>query len=335
MEQVQSKYKIEIIESMHSMPPGTVNEIVLIDEKGIELQDLLTQIEGQSDSSIVYVVDDVSNAKQAFASAHGMHIVRANALMSYLEEIHTDIHKQPVLAFWGVLPQLGTTTIALAVANQLALSTGMNVGILGLNLYNPGTSFAHDVTNTLDDVRPLLSLKQLTPTKLRESMQLMSQGVWYLPGPRNPLNAMEYQPEEIAYLISNAKQAFELVIVDVGSILNTAAALQSLVMATLRYVVTKDLLECQERFISQSQYILKSLSINTEEILLIGNQMRQPNHLRDYAKTMNVLPVAAIPSFPELPYYSENEEDKLRLYFAQKKFKQAIEQIVNAFSNEK
>lgn len=327
---VQSVYPVERKATLAELPSDAITDIILADESGVSTHDLASYLEQRPEIRLTYVVDTITTTKESFCVAHRIAIVQKDNLLSYLEEMTLEHNEQMVLAFFGALPQLGTTTIALSVASVLAQTSGLTVGVLGLNLYNPGTDFVSGTTNTLDDLRSLLHLKQLTPAKLRASMQEVYPGVSYLTGNRNVLNAMEYLPTDISYLINTAKKTYEVVVADLGSILNTAAALQGLVMATHRYVVTRDLLVSQNRFLDQSQYVLKSLSIAPEDLLLVGNQIKSSSNLRDYARSMGVSPLTTIPAFSDLGYYVDAEStDKLKLFFSQKKFKSSIEQIVS------
>ncbi|MCF8568149.1 hypothetical protein LLE49_25830 [Alicyclobacillus tolerans] len=330
--QVQALYSTERKATLAELPSDAINSLILVDEQSVSTHDLANYLDQRPEITLTYVVDAITTSKQSFAAAYRMTLVQSDNLLSYLEEMMLEQNEQMVLLFFGALPQLGTTTLALSVGSLLAQTSGLSVGVLGLNLYNPGVEFVPSISTTLDDLRSMLRLKQLTPTKLRASMPEISPGVFYLIGSRNVLQAMEYHPNDISYLINTAKKAFEVVILDIGSMLNTASALQSLHMATHRYVITRDLVVSQNRFLDQSQFVLKSLSIAPEDLLLVGNQVKSPTSLRDYARSMGVIPLVSIPTFTDLAYYVEPDTDKLKLFFSQKKFKSAIEQIVSGLT---
>src|SRR5579875_1120040 len=101
----------------------------LLDAKHVPETELY-EIRGQfPDASITYVVDEFTTALTAFAAAHQIRLVHPTRLASYLDEEMGQHASTPILAFWGVYPRLGTTTIALAVAHVLAAQHGKSVGV--------------------------------------------------------------------------------------------------------------------------------------------------------------------------------------------------------------
>lgn len=291
-------------------------------------QELLDLKSAHRHWSLHYIVDTIPMTLRAFSEAHQIPLILPMKLESYLLEMQTtQVH--PVAVFWGVQPQLGTSLTAVAFAEALAKKYTVSVGVLNLNMYSDGTWLFPETRHQLHELQSYFQLRGLTPDRLKDSMEV-SRGIHFLPGNHNPLLGLHYTPEHMEYLIDVAKHTFEVVVLDAGSILNTAPAICSLRAATHRYLVSGDLLTMQSQYQHQLEYILKPLGL--QEILLIGNRMRNPTNLPAFAKGMDVLPLVAIKEFPDISYYTEDRTDPLSMYWEEKQFSRAIDTLVSGFA---
>ncbi|SFV03670.1 MinD-like ATPase involved in chromosome partitioning or flagellar assembly [Alicyclobacillus macrosporangiidus] len=329
---MRTRYTLHDLASLADVPTEALADVVIVDEAAVDVADLREYRELRPELTMVYLVNGITPAKETFGTAYKISVLDAASLMTYLRTLEGSRNDQPVLTFWGILPQLGTTTIALSVATYLAQEYNLSVGVLGLNCYNPGSWAVTDPSYYLDDLRSFIRLKQLTPEKLKSSMDVLPSGVSYLLGNRNQTAALQFRPEDMSYLISTAKSAFEVVVLDAGSILNTAPALQALLSASCLYAVTTDLLYAQTQFQLHAQHALSPLGIDPEHILLVGNRMQQVKLLTAHAKAMGVTPLAAIPEMREIAYYAEQQPDKLRLFLDQRRWKDAMRLITEGIA---
>ncbi|MCL6446162.1 MAG: hypothetical protein K6T83_22410 [Alicyclobacillus sp.] len=318
---------------------GTLGEIesvhddeVLVDAANVEEAELYVFRQNHPGCTITYIVDDISQSLTAFAAAHNIRLVQAAKLAQYLQEQVSSGPSVPILAFWGVYPRLGTTTIVLAVAHVLAAGHGKNVGVFGLNAYNSGTWMLPERNHHLDDVVSYLVHNKLDRDTLLSAMESVYR-VKYLPGLRNQTQALTLQPEHVDSLIAVASSVFDVLVLDLGSVLNTAMALQGMRIATHRYVVANDLASTQRQFFDHFDYVLKPLGISEEELLLIGSQLHGKG--ASFAKSVGLVPVAGIPHFPSIDLYAEQQSEPLKLFLSEKQFRKAVDTIVQSALVEK
>ncbi|KPV42687.1 hypothetical protein [Alicyclobacillus ferrooxydans] len=306
---------VDSVAQLSAIPDTAVNDLVLIDSDTVSTTDLYEHVTTHRDSKMVYVVDRITNPVQAMSTALKIPVITWDGLVSYLEKTERHIESRPVVTFFGVLPQLGTTTLCLAVASKLVETYRLRVGVLGLNLYEPGAWMISQPLHHLDELQSHLKERSLTPASLTENMYELKSGVRYLFGHRNQASALEkYTISDIAYLIEQAEQAFDLVILDAGSVFNTPAALQALITATLRFGVITDRMYVDRKFHQFSQSILRPLDIRTEDIFLIGNKMQQANErtLLAYARNLKAQPTrTSLPDETLLLYQAEQHEDAI------------------------
>ncbi|MCL6601013.1 MAG: hypothetical protein K6T81_20095 [Alicyclobacillus macrosporangiidus] len=302
-------------------------EEILVDSDAVDQAELYAFRQQHPECLITYIVDNMSQAMIAFAAAHNIRLVQAAKLVQYLQEQVASGPRLPSLAFWGVYPRLGTTTIALAVAHVLATQRGKNVGVLGLNAYNSGTWMLSERNHHLDDVVSFLVHNKLDRDTLLSAMESLYR-VRYLPGLRNQTQALTLQPEHVDLLIAVASSAFDVLVLDLGSVLNTAMALQGMRIATHRYVVANDLASTRRQFFDHFDYVLKPLGISEAELLLIGSQLHSKG--ANFAKSVGLVPVAGIPYFPSIDLYAEQQSEPLKLFLGEKQFRRAVDTIVQS-----
>ncbi|WP_029421792.1 hypothetical protein [Alicyclobacillus macrosporangiidus] len=304
-------------------------EEILVDSAVIDQAELYTFRQQHPECVITYIVDDTSQAMTAFAAAHNIRLVQAAKLAQYLQEQVSSGSRLPILAFWGVYPRLGTTTIALAVAHVLAAQHGKNVGVFGLNAYNSGTWMLPESERNhhLDDVVSFLVHNKLDRDTLLSAMESVYR-VRYLPGLRNQTQALTLQPEHMDSLIAVASSMFDVLVLDLGSVLNTAMALQGLRIATHRYVVANDLASTQRQFFDHFDYVLKPLGIQQHELMLVGSKLHGKG--ANFAKSVGLVPVAGIPHFPSIDLYAEQQSEPLKLFLGEKQFRKAVDTIVQS-----
>ncbi|WDL99809.1 hypothetical protein [Alicyclobacillus sp. ALC3] len=308
---------------------GDVHETqYLVDSAGVEKSELYTFMEEHPNATLTYVVDSMSPTMSTFAAAHSIQLIEPERVVASLRADENEAKQTPILAFWGVYPRLGTSIIAMAVGHVLAEQHGKSVGMVGLNAYNPGHWMLNDTEHHLDDISSFLQHRKLDRQVLLGSME-SAYRIKYLPGLRNQTNALMLQPEHVRSLIDVAQSCFDVLILDLGSILNTALALEGMNAATQRFVVANDLVSTQKQFFDHIDYVLKPLGIDPDQLLLVGNQLHGKSN-SGFAKSIGLLPMAAIPTFPSIDLYAEQQPDPLKLFFAEKTFRKAAEAIASS-----
>ncbi|WP_304459035.1 hypothetical protein [Alicyclobacillus sendaiensis] len=317
--------RVECVEEWRALE-GRKVDALLLDAKHVPETELYEIREQFPDASITYVVDEFTAALTAFAAAHQIRLVHPTRLASYLDEEMGQHASTPILAFWGVYPRLGTTTIALAVAHVLAAQHGKSVGVLGLNAYDPGTAMVPGAEHHMDDILSYLVQQKLDPENLQAAMESVLR-VKYLPGLQNQTRALAVMSEHVRHLLHVARSQFEVLVLDVGSALNTALALEGLQAATHRYVIANDLVATQRQLLRQMDYILRPLGVEPSDLMLVGSQVHGKGGL---AKSVGMMQLAAIPYYPSIDLFAEQSPEPMKVFLAEKTFRKAVETLAQS-----
>ncbi|WP_310550911.1 hypothetical protein [Paenibacillus glufosinatiresistens] len=137
-----------------------------------------------------------------------------------------------IIAVLGTGAGVGCTGAARLMAERMA-AAGCRVLLLGMNVYDPG--YDHKPSVSLDRLRPKLTGKRLHPTDFEQWVR--QDGYLYLPGSFDYLSALDYQEDEMEYLLTEAAAQFDIVISDCGSIPESAAWYAALQKSSLRVMV--------------------------------------------------------------------------------------------------
>lgn len=151
--------------------------------------------------------------------------------------------------FIGSTPNIGTSLTAFGTAYRIAAQTGKRIGYLCLNLKSAKTHLYLGVRQpvlTLDGMRPELRARTLNGRKLREYAYRPSKtgSLHVLFGNLAREQAEYYEAGDIQQLLTAAREAFELSILDVSSYWDNAATVCALQEADLRFMVTTNRLSC-------------------------------------------------------------------------------------------
>lgn len=317
--------RVERVEDWHDLASREVDAL-LLDAKHVPETELYEIRDRFAETPITYIVDEFTSALTAFSAAHNIRLVHASRVLSYLDEAIGQGQSTPILAFWGVYPRLGTTTIALAVAHVLAAQHGKSVGVLGLNAYDAGTSLVPGAEHHLDDISSYLVQQKLDPETLQAFMEPVLR-VKYLPGLQNQTRALAITPEQVRHLLQVARSQFEVLVLDVGSVLNTALALEGLQAATHRYVVANDLVATQRQLLRQMDYVLRPLGMEPSDLMLIGSQVHGKTNV---AKSVGLMQLASIPYYPSIDLYAEQSQEPMKVFLAEKTFRKAVETLAQS-----
>lgn len=137
-----------------------------------------------------------------------------------------------VVGFFGSGMGVGVTSVAATYAFQLARHK--KVILLGLDLYHPG--WYKRSTISLDAWQPRLTGKVLQEADFDALIE--HEGFRYLPGNYDILSIHQYSEEEIEYLIEKAGAVADIVVLDCGSVPESAGWYVGMQQAAIRYFVT-------------------------------------------------------------------------------------------------
>jgi hypothetical protein len=186
----------------------------------------------------------------------------------------------PLAAFAGSTPNIGTTVAAFGTAYRIAMLTGRKVGFLCMNLKSAKTHLYLGVDQphvSLDGLRPELRAGTLTPDKLvryaHTSPKLGSLHVLF--GNLAREQAEYYEPEDMMRLLDAARQSYDLTIADVSSYWDNAATICAMREADERFLVTTGSLshfqEDVQRWIGQVGGMFGLSADRFHLVLLQGN----------------------------------------------------------------
>lgn len=217
---------------------------VLVLTSGQVAPERLHELRGDfPDATIVYLhlgQNGLSKSLHVHAAAatHGIEYLSPRAtvetLLRKLETIFETKSESTarIVGFFGSGMGVGVTSLAATFASQLAKH--QKVILLGLDLFHPG--WYERSTVSLDAWQPRLTGKVLQASDF--DMLIKHGGFLYLPGNYDVLAIQQYTEEEMEYLIEKACEAADIVVLDCGSVPESAGWYVGLQKASIRYFVT-------------------------------------------------------------------------------------------------
>lgn len=236
-----------------------------------------------------------------------------------------------VVAFISPISNVGLTSTVLSVANTIGKLTDAKIAVLGLNAWDDGVDQLHHYEGKyLSDVKTQLTNRLLDPESLIKLFHYeASSPFYYLAGNQNTKMERLFTVEEIDYLISLARETFDLVLIDAGSHWDNANMLQSLYHADLKMVVINQQRKALKKFEQVQQHVLYPLGYYRSDFLLIMNDYINDPGLpteKDILGEINIPFLTTIPHLPLAGLYSEVNQ-KLLVSYDSKEYKQAVNHI--------
>ncbi|GIP35434.1 hypothetical protein [Paenibacillus sp. J2TS4] len=186
-----------------------------------------------------------------------------------------------MVVYMGTTPNIGTTVVSFGSAVCAARASRLNVGYLCLNLKSSKLHRymgMNEVLSSLDQLRADLKSQSLTRQRLlRHCIQAPGlPGLSVLFGSSLREQAEFYQPEDIEHLLTAARSAFDLCIVEVNAYWDNAATVAALLEADARVVVTTpDLTHFQEDFQRWLQTMAPMFGLHSASFHLVVNQVEK------------------------------------------------------------
>lgn len=235
-----------------------------------------------------------------------------------------------VISLFGSLPGAGVTSLTLALAKHLA-SFQINVGVLCLNVNNPGDYFSPEYKGLyLDELKSYLSNRVFSEEQLTCSMSTVH-NFKYLAGNRDIKKRLHYTTEEIKYLIQLARNVFDLVLIDAGAHFDNALTIQSLISSDLRFLVSTQSLRASNNWHLTFEQIIEPLGFNNSNFLMIVNRFKDNINLpkqKSLVKEYNISVLQTIPDLGDLGLIAEQEKILLT-EFQVKQYHMSVTKIVD------
>lgn len=299
-----------IPQSLMPTPEQLQDNILILTSEVVDIQNLSIIKEKNKEVEVVYWHLNKGvrgyQAIHAVCELHGVYFVppRATAgnliekIRFILEEDNDD--NGNLIGFFGSAPGAGCTSSAKIFSKRIA-AKGKKVILLGLDLYDPGNE--RETSISLDILRPRLTGKLLQSEDI--NLLMKQDGYLYLPGNHDTLSALDYQEEEIEYLLSWCEENADVVVADFGSIPESAAWYIGMQKSSLRLIVTH---MRHEYRLKQFMELANQLSLNPHEFSLIINRSNVADVVTPKALSMQIgsellIEIPHYPNFPDnLPY---------------------------------
>ncbi|WP_019912934.1 hypothetical protein [Paenibacillus sp. HW567] len=224
-------------------PSQTQGQMLMVTSEQVPVSGLSELRRGYPNSSLLYVYRQ--KGVRSYQSIHmlceslGIFFIpprsTSSAIVDKLRYILEEEREERsnLVGFFGSGPGIGCTSMAKLFARRMA-AAGMQVILLGLNLYDPG--YDRKTAISLDRLRPRLTGKMLQAGDFEGLVR--QEGYAYLPGNFDYLSVQDYQEEEIEYLLAKAAEAADVVVADFGSVPESAAWYVGMQKSALRMIVT-------------------------------------------------------------------------------------------------
>ncbi len=286
------------------------DNILILTSEVLDIQNLSSIKEEFKDAEVVYwyLRRGVRGyqAIHATCELYGIYFVPPRATVAsliekvkYILEEDNDISGN-LVGFFGSAPGVGCTSNAKIFSKRIAMK-GKKVILLGLDLYDPGNEDQTSIS--LDLLRPRITGKLLQSEDI--NLLLKQDGYLYLPGNYDTLSALDYQEDEIEYLISWCEEQADVVVADFGSIPESAAWYMGMQKSSLRMIVTH---MRHEYRLKQFMELANQLSLNPHEFSLIINRSNiadvvTPKVLSTQIGSEVLIEIPHYPNYPEnLPF---------------------------------
>lgn len=202
--------------------------------------------------------------------------------------------QRKLIGVFGSGQGIGCTSWTRTMAKILS-SKGFSILVLGLDLYDPGWTGRPAVS--LDQWRPRITGKVLQKEDFDGLVE--KDGFRYLPGNFDLISSLDYQEEEIEYLldIAQAQEHYDLILADFGSIPESAAWYAGLQKSAFRYYVSHP---GHDFRVKSHLEIFEHLQIKSEHFFLVANHADQNALLapKSFAEQIKMNLAVELPHYP-------------------------------------
>lgn len=257
----------------------------LVSDRLISLNKISELIEEKDEAKrldpkkVVYLLSDNFSNYKPVLEAKGVFTIPPQLTITqifekFCEYINIDLNvKLNVIAFFGADSKVGTTTTALAIAEDIAKNTNCKVCYLNLSGY-PSYEYikSFSISSGLDSIKPKIFNEILSADELMSSV-IKNDNLYILLSSKNLLNLRFYYPEHVDFLISLASTTFDIVIVDAGyNPITSGLYVGVLNSVKNKFLVTTQLPSSKALFEYIKEQIYKELDVDMSKFLLIVNK---------------------------------------------------------------
>jgi len=299
----------------------TEPDVWLVSDRQLDIQETIALRGCCPSSRIVYMLSNgldsqAMKTRQSLCAAHGLDYTLPYHTVEQVAEtaagIGTGKEKELSKVITGIapLPQLGLTSSLLRIGVMLSRMSGKRVGILGLNGWNPGDSGMEYKGKYVDELWGGLQGRQLQAGELLAKMHMLAPRVHYLAGSRDLKKLYYYNTEGVSWLIDQAKECFDLILLDAGSYPDHALAAQSILAADLLLVQMHQRQQAKLQWQRMCEHILQPVFRWEErQSLLLFNQMQRSPEMENEKQLSRQLGLSYVGSLPHITSFARAEAE--------------------------
>jgi hypothetical protein len=304
-------------------------DVWLVSDTLLDIHEAVALRRRYPDNKLIYMLSNGTDslalkAVQTLCAAHGIHYIlpyRTPEQVAYEAAGICLAKERPVskvITALGALPQTGLTSSLLGLGVTLSRLSGVRIGILGMNGWNPGDSGLRYSAKYLDELWGSLQGKQLQAVELRGKMQQLAPNVHYLAGNRDLKKLYYYQTDGVSWLIEKARECFDIILIDAGSYPDHALAAQSIHTSDLLLVQTHQGQQGKAQWRRMYEHILQPVfQWDERQTMLFFNKMYRTPDVENEKQLSRQLDMPYVGSLPYVAsfYRSELESSLLAVHW--------------------
>ena len=300
------------------IPTTAADDILIISDTTIGTNELVQDVADKIAAKKVYYIIQPSNlyyATSTVLSAKNIKMICYNTSASKLVDnicsdlIGTYYDANNVIVFYGASHNVGTTTISNSIAQVIADNSDKKVFLGFMQVGSGANYYKFDRRSSIDELKLKMINKVLSINEILAECNQVN-NLYVLQGIKNFLYSMEYELSDIEYFIDILSNNFDIVILDVGTDINYAVTLGSLLYTKNRYLVATSSPKVIENYENIESILFK---LGIPQFALILNDLQQEFGRADNiaSKFSNTL---YFDSLPHSDYGWQAEIEKELLY---------------------
>lgn len=237
-----------------------------------------------------------------------------------------------VVGLFGTHSGAGLSTTVMNIARVLASETTSSIAVLSLNPWDTADYFYDYSGLYLNEIKTELATKNISKERLKDVMNHRKR-FWQLAGNKDIKLQRYFTTEEIEYLITLARDTFDIVLIDAGCHFDNACYGQAFTMSDMKFLVTnQDIKGFRNYWSLIRDQILRPVQIpESDYMLIVNNYIKNYNLISDksIADELGMYLLATIPSAGDLGNISLRQHKSL-YDMADTTYKTALHVVVDS-----
>lgn len=238
-------------------------------------------------------------------------------------------NKRRVVSMFGSHSGSGVSTTILNVADLLAKRIEGKVVVLSLNPWDPSDYFLEYKGSYLNEIKIDLTTQNLSDDKFLGALHHYKDSFYHLAGNRDIKQQRYYTILEIEYLISRARDLFDVVLIDAGPHFDNACYAQSFIGSDLRFLITTQEPKGYEGYFPHIfEQLLAPLGSTSDDFFLVINRFILSNTLATEKDIVDVLKMELLTSIPDEGFLGSSAISQKRLLLENGPTREYVESLL-------